>query len=268
MQEKSEPIGRIKSVFDEISVNYDKHADTFEEKVESYVTWEHLKEYLPENKDATILDAGGGTGKWALPLARLGYRVVLCDISKGMLRQAEEKIRKEGLSDKVEIKEVDITNLPFGDNTFDFVFCEGGPVSISDSQSVISELGRVLKREGKVWATVTGRYPLALKEMRRDSKKAIKLVRSETNFIPYKGIERNRIFSPEEIKMLFRQNGIEVIRLYGDRIITLFLPEEVKAKKNYNEVFFSEIAEIALLLSEEPSVLGIAESLKIVGKKR
>ncbi|MBC8461594.1 MAG: methyltransferase domain-containing protein [Deltaproteobacteria bacterium] len=78
---------------------------------------------------------------------------------EGMLNQAEGKIQKEGLSDRIELKEEDLTDLSFPDQTFNFVLCEDGPISISDSQKVVSELARVLKKNGKIWACVVGRYP-------------------------------------------------------------------------------------------------------------
>ena len=145
MEEKPESIGRIKAVFDELSSYFDSFSEMLQGRVVyGYVTWEHLKKYLPEDKNSLILDAGGGTGKWTVPLAKTGYRVVLCDISKGMLKQAENKIHKERLSTRVTIKEADLTNLSLPDQTFDFVLCEDGPISISDSQKVVAELGRVL----------------------------------------------------------------------------------------------------------------------------
>ena len=94
MERKGEPIDRIKTFFDNISPHFDNWTEILQERVYGYVTWEHLKKYIPENKNALILDAGGGTGRWAIPLAKIGYKVILCDISKGMLRQAESKIKQ------------------------------------------------------------------------------------------------------------------------------------------------------------------------------
>ena len=91
MGEKGEPIKRIKALFNNISPHFDNWTRILQERVYGYVTWEHLKKYIPENKNSLILDAGGGTGRWAIPLEKIGYRVILCDISKGMLNQAEGK---------------------------------------------------------------------------------------------------------------------------------------------------------------------------------
>jgi ubiquinone/menaquinone biosynthesis C-methylase UbiE len=87
--------------WDGFSKTYDEGFETLSAAVMCYVDWELLKGYLPINKDARILDAAGGTGRVALPLAKLGYSVALCDISFGMLSVARQKLLREGVLNKV-----------------------------------------------------------------------------------------------------------------------------------------------------------------------
>jgi hypothetical protein len=91
--------------------------------------------------------------------------------------------------------------------------------------------------------------------------------KSELNYAPYKGIGRCRIFSPQEIQNLFQQNGIKVIKLYGNQITIPSLSEAIQTMTNYDDKFFSELADMELHLSEDPSLSGIAEYLQIVGIK-
>lgn len=268
MENRPESIERIKSLFDEISPSFDSWLHLLQGRVYGYVTWEHLKKYLPENRNSLILDAGGGTGRWTIPLAKMGYKVILCDISQGMLTQAKSKIIKENLLDRVRIVEEDLTNLSFPDEMFDFVLCEDGPISISDSQKITRELGRVLREGEKIWASVLGRFPLALAELNTNPHKALKLSKSEINYAPYKGIKRSRVFNPQEIQDLFQKSDIEVIKVYGNRTVIRSLPQEIQTMTSYDEDFFSEIATLELHLSEEPSLLGMAEYLQIVGRRR
>ncbi|HPD60131.1 MAG TPA: class I SAM-dependent methyltransferase, partial [Thermodesulfobacteriota bacterium] len=125
-----------------------------------YVTRKHLQQFLPADKNALILDAGGGTGRWTQFLAEMGYRVMLCDISSGMLAQAEKKLREENLLDNVEIRIEDIASLSFESERFDFVMCEDGPFSITpETEKAAAELTRVLKGGGIIWTGGVGRYP-------------------------------------------------------------------------------------------------------------
>jgi ubiquinone/menaquinone biosynthesis C-methylase UbiE len=64
--------------------DYDKNYDTlFWKTTYDKITWRYIEPYLP--KKGLILDAGGGTGKWAIPMAERGLKVVIYDISKEML---------------------------------------------------------------------------------------------------------------------------------------------------------------------------------------
>ena len=60
-----------------------------------------------------VLDVGGGTGRYARMLADSGARVIICDASMGMARQAQAK----GLS----VVLCDVTSLPFADGSADRV---------------------------------------------------------------------------------------------------------------------------------------------------
>ncbi|MGA9347662.1 MAG: methyltransferase domain-containing protein, partial [Anaerolineae bacterium] len=93
---------KVRKKWNERAKRYDEWYATFKGAVEHYVDWELLKGYLPQNRDAKILDAAGGTGRITLPLAKMGYPVTLCDISPGMLEVARQKLLREGVLDRVE----------------------------------------------------------------------------------------------------------------------------------------------------------------------
>lgn len=100
---------------DEHAERYYEWCETFRGAVETYVDLELLRKYLPGDRDAKILDAAGGTGRITLPLVKMGYSVTLCDISSGMLNVAKQKMRREGVLDRVKILECDIHKLHFAD---------------------------------------------------------------------------------------------------------------------------------------------------------
>jgi len=113
------------------------------------VTWHNLEKYLPKKKKANILDAGGGTGLWSRKLAKLGFNLICTDIAQKMLDVGIKQAKKEKLSNQIEFKNVDITNMKcFKDNSFDMVIAQGDPVGYcGNSQKAIKELSRVTKRE-------------------------------------------------------------------------------------------------------------------------
>lgn len=97
-----------------------------------------------------VLDAACGTGIVArMASDRVGpdAKVVGADINTGMLTVAKSKSEEEGkLIDWVE---ADVASLPFGDASFDAVFCQQGLQFFPDKLSALKELRRVLSPGGR-----------------------------------------------------------------------------------------------------------------------
>jgi ubiquinone/menaquinone biosynthesis C-methylase UbiE len=92
LEDKPRKLKDVKKQFDELSSTYDQLGETFESKQEQHFRRKLTREHLPKKKDARILDAGGGTGRTTLPLARMGYQVALYDLSTGMLDVANPQL--------------------------------------------------------------------------------------------------------------------------------------------------------------------------------
>lgn len=80
-----------------VSAHHDWWSETYDSEYFAHyslyhkITLDNIRRFLPKNQDAVILDAGGGTGIWSIELAKLGYRVMLTDISQGMLEKAKRE---------------------------------------------------------------------------------------------------------------------------------------------------------------------------------
>lgn len=99
-----------------------------------------------------VLDAGTGTGRYALKLAQCGAHVTAIDISPEMLEVAQEASRKE--SSKITYLLASLENrLPFNSAIFDLVVCTLTLTHISKMANTIKEFHRVLKKEGHLLVT-------------------------------------------------------------------------------------------------------------------
>jgi len=97
-----------------------------------------------------VLDAGTGTGRFAIHLANKGISVVALDTSKEMLEIAKRKAIQEGCETKVEFILGDLENLPFRDAIFDGTCSITVLIHFSSKNLAISELSRVLKPDGNL----------------------------------------------------------------------------------------------------------------------
>jgi len=107
--------------------------------------WRRLQWSKVEGTD--ILEVGVGTGK-NFPWYPAGARVSAIDFSKRMLERARAKSDKDKV--KVRLRQMDVQNLEFGDDSFDtvvasFVFC-----SVPDPVLGLHEIRRVCRPGGKV----------------------------------------------------------------------------------------------------------------------
>jgi SAM-dependent methyltransferase len=105
----------------------------------------YLRKYAPAN--ATILDAGCGTGKNMAFFTELGYKVEGFDYSA----DAVTFCHKRGLE---QVKQGDITNIQWPDANFDVITCLDvvGSLTTEDNLRAVGELYRVLKPGGIIIA--------------------------------------------------------------------------------------------------------------------
>ena len=103
---------------------------------------------------STVLEVGCGVGYTPVYLARkLGCRVVGVDLYPSMVERAQERVRRAGLDEQVEIRQGDMMDLPFEDGQFDAVMAESVVAFAPDKARALAELKRVLKPGGTLGVT-------------------------------------------------------------------------------------------------------------------
>ncbi len=262
LEDKSRDMESTRKRWDDRAKRYDEWYETFQGAVEHHVDWELLKGYLPQSRDAKILDAAGGTGRITLPLAKIGYSVTICDISPEMLNVARQKLLREGFLDKVEISECDVRKLRFADESFDFVLCWDGGIEAA------KELIRVTKKGGKISIFLINKCGAAISKFREDPDSALALVRSKSNYV-YHHEEKYKAVSVEEARELFEKEGVKVIEIYAvcGMLDLLSIPKEIQESRSWDEKFFKQVTEMLLRLSKEPSVKGLSRHLVLYGER-
>lgn len=142
---------KVHNVFEKVYANYDKMNSII--SFNRHLSWrKDVMRRMNVIPGQNVLDVCTGTGDWALALSEHTTEtgsVIGLDFSKNMLTVAEEKskaIPKEQLS----FIHGNAMELPFEDNTFDFVTIGFGLRNVPDYNQVIKEMYRVVKPGGKV----------------------------------------------------------------------------------------------------------------------
>lgn len=147
----------IKKRYDRVSGLYDAMDRMMKDK------W---REDLLKDVKGKVLEVGIGTGK-NLSFYHEGIELTGVDFSPKMLKKAQEKISNPALSFPVTLKEMDIQELDFPDNTFDYVVSTCVFCSVPDPIKGLKELKRVCKPDGEI---------IMLEHMRSDNKIAGKVM--------------------------------------------------------------------------------------------
>ncbi len=97
---------------------------------------------------ARVLEVAPGPGFFAIELAKLGdFRISGLDISHTMVEIAGENARKAGVH--VDFSWGNASNMPFADESFDFVYCSAAFKNFSAPVKALDELYRVLRPDGE-----------------------------------------------------------------------------------------------------------------------
>jgi ubiquinone/menaquinone biosynthesis C-methylase UbiE len=102
-----------------------------------------------------VLEVGFGTGQGLVSLARSAGRpgrVLGVDLSPGMVRRADERVRRAGLADRVALLQGDATRLPFRSGSFDAAFSAFTLEQFDTPEIpiVLSECRRILRLGGRL----------------------------------------------------------------------------------------------------------------------
>ena len=117
--------------------------------VRTSVVWEALRPDLERTGRAVdVLDIGGGTGGFAVPVAELGHRVSVVDPSPDALAALDRRARELGVS--VGGQQGDVSTLleVTGPASADVVLCHGVLEVVEDPAEALATLREVLTNEG------------------------------------------------------------------------------------------------------------------------
>ncbi|MBX9970350.1 demethylmenaquinone methyltransferase [Priestia aryabhattai] len=149
MQQSKEQ--RVHGVFEKIYKNYDQMNSVI--SFQRHKAWrKDTMKRMNVQKGTKALDVCCGTADWTLAMAEAvgetGEAVGL-DFSQNMLKIGEEKVKNSPFLN-ITLLHGNAMELPFEDNSFDYVTIGFGLRNVPDYLQVLKEMQRVVKPGGKV----------------------------------------------------------------------------------------------------------------------
>ena len=148
----SEKAGRVKGVFDSVASRYDIMNDLMSGGL--HRMWKRFTvAQAGVRRGQNVLDLAGGTGDLARIFARqVGARghVVLADINAMMLQEGRSHLIDAGVAGNLSIAQLDAEKLPFASGSFDCVTIAFGLRNVTNKESALASMQRVLKPGGKI----------------------------------------------------------------------------------------------------------------------
>ena len=200
--------------------------------VRTAVVWEVLRTALAERSTAAgrsaldILDAGGGTGNFAVPLATLGHRVTVVDPSPDALAALERRAAEAGATDHVRGVQGDAGELleVVPEASADVVLCHGVLEMVDDPGEALAKVTRALRPEGTVSVLAANRNAVVLSRALAghfaDAQHALEHGSGrwgESDPMP-------RRFSIDELAALLISVGLHIGAVHGVRVFSDLVP--------------------------------------------
>lgn len=245
-------------------------------QIEFMLTMRFLEKYMP--KRGTVLDAGGGPGRYSIELAKQGYSIVLLDLVPEMLEIARRKMKRAGVLRKVrQFTQGSIEDLSaFSDASFDAVLCLAAPLNhlleAKRREKAAEELTRVAKKKAPIFVSVISRIGL-LKTILINFPQEMQYAKHHWEIGDYvpglqgEGFTAAHWFLPEELRDLFERHGVDVLEMAGLEGLSSHQPKETNRLYKDQERWRMWL-EILLCTCTHPSVVGSAEHFLFVGKKQ
>jgi ubiquinone/menaquinone biosynthesis C-methylase UbiE len=242
--------------------------DLADEAINRALRWREIDRHLTGIR--SILDVGGGTGAFSIPLARRGFRVTHLDFSQAMLSIARGK--SLDLSN-ISFLRANAVALPFPDRSFDLVMNADGAVSFCGvlAGQAIAEACRVTRKV--LFLAVSNRallIPVFVAASIQVSGGIMPAVPSmfdrgewhqdqfPDNHLLSRGMTQDycgplKAFTPDELRAVLAQEGLKVLRCGGLGTLANLCGDETLQKVLADEALFGEF--VALCEQYDHAVL-------------
>ncbi len=195
----------------------------------SSVVWDDLRRALGElaerrGRELAVVDAGGGSGGFAVPLAQLGHQVIVVDPSPDSLASLARRAAEAGVGDRISGRQgyLDTLGDAIDPQQADVLLCHD-VLEVADDPAVgLAAVAVALRPGGLLSLLAANRSAAVLGRVLAGRLDAAELVLAGGTTV---GSERpQRRFDLAELIAFVEAAGMSVLGVHGDRVFSDLVP--------------------------------------------
>ena len=229
------------------------------------ITLANLQRHL-DGQHLRILDAGGGNGLDAIPLAAQGHIVTLLDLTGEMLAEARRNAEASGVAGRMAFCQADLAAIPglFPEAQFDLVMCHNVLQYAGDLDAAIRAVCHPLRPGGVLSAICVNRYsePYRQALMQLDLDAAYASLDAKTIFAYTFGVPV-QAYVAEDLVGPLEQAGCSVIGRYGVRCVNDYIFDN---NLKYDPAFFARLERLELALTDRYPYYLLARFFQLIAR--
>jgi S-adenosylmethionine-dependent methyltransferase len=231
--------------------------------VRTAVVWDALRSVLPE-RAVDVLDLGGGTGGFAVPLALLGHRVTVVDPSPDALAALRRRADDTGAT--VQAVQGDAAGLldVVQPASADLVLCHGVLEHVDEVTPALGSVAEVLRPGGALSLLVAHRNAVVLARAvaGRFAEARVALTADDGRWGPADPLPRR--FTESGIREAVAAVGVHVLEVHGVPTLADLLPA---AMVDSDPDTTAELVELERLAAGMPELRAFATSLHVLARR-
>ncbi|MFD3488107.1 class I SAM-dependent methyltransferase [Streptomyces sp. NPDC058665] len=237
------------------------------------VVWEVLQVALESRAAAAgtagldVLDTGGGTGNFAVPVARLGHRVTVVDPSPNALFALERRAAEAGVADRVSGVQGDIHGLfdVVGRGGYDAVLCHGVLEYVDNPAEGVRNAVEALRPSGALSLLAAGLGGAVLARALAGHFTEARQALTDPAGRWGEGDPVPRRFTVEMLTELVDKAGVDVGAVHGVRVFSDLVPGVLV---DTQPGALEALLKLEAAAAELSSFHSVASQLHVLGEKR
>jgi S-adenosylmethionine-dependent methyltransferase len=214
-------------------------------------------------RELTVLDVGGGTGGFAVPMAQAGHAVTVVDASPDALAALTRRAADAGVADRVRAVQGDGDALAglVGPASADLILCHAVLEVVDEPAGVVAAIAAALRPGGAVSLLVAGRAAAILGRAVNGHLDAASALLNDPDGRAGARDTLRRRYDVESAAALLGTAGLTVEEIHGVRVLADLLPAAVVESDP------QAMLDLELALSARPPFRDIASQLHVFARR-